>query len=702
MCRELGHGRKTMKTTKALTLVLFLIVDLSAHGQNTIRFNDVKVTEERAIRLSWASNSNEVYQVQCADALATNDDGSTTWSVLYDHYPSHGTNTFWLDTGNYGADTIIPHPKYSPMRFYRVFNEGTNCGESPFVVVTSPTNGSILSGQVTVSVTATSSYPIVSIKLFVDGQAMNPTLDGTNFVINTCEWPNGAHILFATARALSGNPELSGSLGVVQGQSVSSYVPVSFSNLITKVAFSQWFFEPSLGQTQEVTASFGAPAGWTLQIVDESSNAVRTVTGSGTSLVFDWDGTGDGGTNIPDGVYHYQISAETNGNEFSMALSGGSSLEPSLGTVGDPETVWTLQGNGDAVPLAIYPFGIDTNGMTLFEATRSEAQDVVAPSISSAFSVGGGAASADFSGPSEQETIAPTRPPTASNKNTVNTYGIAYWDYGDFPNGRTLGIPGNGQPIPQHVHLNGSPDGSISYDPALESGESVAWYLRSVFLPNAWKQSFEKADKDLSSQRIRRNDQSYFGGELFTSVALGVFISHGSYGTDPDYSPGASGARQAYFPSGNPSDNGVNKFDTGWLRMCQFGFGGNLKWMNIGACNIFDDAIFDSMSSVGGIPLKTTHLICGESSSIFISGDLYYNWAANMIVKKESISQAWFDAGVTTYKDFPPTNSTTMTFRVVGYPECLLDTIATNTAPSSPSAAPRNLTEVHQQVFPFP
>src|SRR6185312_17352452 len=112
------------------------------------------------------------------------------------------------------------------------------------------------SDQVTVSVTATSSYPKININLYVDGQEMWPTADGTNFVINTCEWPNGPHTLFATAKALSGFPGPIGSLGILEGQAVSTYVPVTFSNLITKVAFSQVYFEPSLGQTQEVTAAF--------------------------------------------------------------------------------------------------------------------------------------------------------------------------------------------------------------------------------------------------------------------------------------------------------------------------------------------------------------------------------------------------------------------------------------------------------------
>jgi hypothetical protein len=170
-----------MKTaSRSLALNVSILFALSTHAQNTIQFNSVTNTEEGAIRLSWASNSNEVYQVQCADALATNDDGSTTWSVLYDNYPSHGTNTFWLDTGNYVSTPAIVHPKYSPMRFYRILSEGTNDGESPFIAITSPTNGSVLADQVTISVTTTSSYPIVNVKLFVDGQEMKPSLDGTN------------------------------------------------------------------------------------------------------------------------------------------------------------------------------------------------------------------------------------------------------------------------------------------------------------------------------------------------------------------------------------------------------------------------------------------------------------------------------------------------------------------------------------------
>jgi len=686
-----------MKIAKSLAIIVSMLAALGAQGQNTIQFNSVTNTEEGAIRLSWASNSNEVYQIQCTDTLIDTNSGLTPWQVLCDNYPSHGTNTFWLDTGNYGADTPIVHPKYSPMRFYRILSEGTNSGEAPIVTVTSPTNGSVLSGQATISVTKISSYPNVSIELFVDGQRMKPTLDGTNFVINTCEWPNGPHTLFATAKALSGFPGPIGSLGILEGQAVSTYVPVTFSNLITKVAFSQVYFEPSLGQTQEVTAAFGANVDWTLQIIDDSSNAVRTVTGSGTSLVYDWDGTGEGGTNIPDGVYHYQISAVTNGGDFSMVLSGAISSSMVSSTY-QPEIPWVLQPNGATVPLALFPPQI-TNGMTIVQASSSEIwPDEEASLLSGGVSGSGGAASPDFAGPDDQTTTAPTRPDTAPIKNILYTYGIAYWDY---LGGRTLDIPQDGKPFPStgHIHINDGTDASVGFDNLGNDGAAAAIRLRSVFEDRGWKQRFERHDNQLTTLDLRRNDLSYFGGEILTTVTLGIFLSHGCYGSAPDFSPGSSGSEQTYFPSGNLADTGVDSFDRGWLRMCQIGFGGNLKWAIMNGCNSLNDPNYTSMSSVGAIPLKTTHLLCGVSTTDDQNGDFFLQWGLKVFAANETIAQAWFDAARQNLSTVTPTNGP-IVYRVTGYAECFSDTIVSNTPPSSPSSAPRNLIEQHQTVYP--
>ncbi|HEX3719418.1 MAG TPA: FlgD immunoglobulin-like domain containing protein [Verrucomicrobiae bacterium] len=88
---------------------------------------------------------------------------------------------------------------------------------------------------------------------------------------------------------------------------------MTFSNLIQEISFTQPFFAPEDGTTQQITAVFAANVNWTLQIQDVNTNTVRTVTGSGGTMLFDWDGTGDGGTNLPVGTYTYLISAMTNG-----------------------------------------------------------------------------------------------------------------------------------------------------------------------------------------------------------------------------------------------------------------------------------------------------------------------------------------------------------------------------------------------------
>lgn len=318
------------------------------------------------------------------------------------------------------------------MRFYRILDTGTSSGDNPLVAITSITNGASLSGQVTIIVKATSDLQIVTTALYVNGQQMDSSDDGSNYGINTCEWLNGPHVLYATAKAESTLSGPSGPYPIQIGRGVSPFVQVSFNNLISEVAFSQPFFLPSLGQTQQVTANFAANVNWTLQIMDDSSNVVRTATGGGSSLSFNWDGNGDGGTSIPDGVYDYHIYAQTNGQPLVV---GGGSGGSGTGTPPVPDSafaslalvtpeLWAISGDGSGtpVPLILYPPGFDTNGMVIFSASPSEvyvAQE--SSSVEQLSPMSGGFApmgtGAGYSGPSAQGTTAPTRPPTSPEKN---------------------------------------------------------------------------------------------------------------------------------------------------------------------------------------------------------------------------------------------------------------------------------------------
>ncbi|MGH7953896.1 MAG: DUF6345 domain-containing protein, partial [Limisphaerales bacterium] len=245
------------------------------------------------------------------------------------------------------------------------------------------------------------------------------------------------------------------------------------------------------------------------------------------------------------------------------------------------------------------------------------------------------------------------------------------------------------------VHLDGDTYSTASYGsvPPDTEAKNVVTVMRS----KGWKPVFNKHDNNLFVQELRRNDQNYGGGEIFTEATIGIFMGHGSYGTDLDYSPGASGSYQTYLPSGNPNETQ----DNAWLRMCQFGFGGSLKWMVIDACFFLTDSNqnFSSMVNAGGIPLKTTHLICSAITSIDLDATLEQRWAKNIMSTTNTIATAWFNAGHAAYQA-EVNNPDTIIFRVAGYPECLADTLTNNVAPYNPSSAPGNLDKRDFQVNP--
>src|SRR5665213_2738462 len=122
--------------------------------QNELQMISVQPTPDKTMILTWQGNSNEIYEIDEADSIGTN---GMVWNKLDDDYPSQGTNTFWMDAGNYFATPEIVSPRFSPMRFYRVIMTGTNTDSPPSVAVTYPTNGAMLSSNVAVVVSASAS-----------------------------------------------------------------------------------------------------------------------------------------------------------------------------------------------------------------------------------------------------------------------------------------------------------------------------------------------------------------------------------------------------------------------------------------------------------------------------------------------------------------------------------------------------------------
>jgi len=662
--------------------------------QNTLHFTGVNATAENAMQLHWASNTNEIYEIDEADALVDTNTGSITWNTLYENYPSQGTNTLWLDTGNYFTDPEILHPSKMPMRLYRVTLTGTNTLSAPSVSITSLTNGFDASGDITVTVTANSVQYFLSTKLYVDGQEMNVPDTSTNwtdsggtnyitdtYVINSCEWPNGSHTLFGTAYCQSGASGAHNASTIGIGYGVSPYVSVIFDNLVTRISFSQPFFTPEDGQIQQVTASFTANANWTLQIQDVNSNTVRTATGSGTSMLFNWDGKDGSGVDLPVGNYTYLFTVQTNGSSFSITSEESSiissSFDDSAELWASPTTDWTV-----AVPLALYPPGFDTNGFTIFEASPSEMLSLRSSEMTSrtsfaAMDAGSGAASQDYNGASAQTSRAPKRPPVNPVKGRAGVYGVAYQTYSANGAWFELGPPLNGV-LTQHVLLEGKTtvaDSTFDYDPLPQYKREANNFIEQMKKGN-WSRGFARVDDKLSINDLRGS------GTIYNSVKLGLVLLHGTYGSGLDYTVG--GCKQMYFPI--TAGHGAQ-----YIRMSEMNFGSSatngLKWMAISACNSLFHTDWSNMQSLGVKPYNSNlHLLLGTDSTVYTDDHIMELWAKYMTKGRGTnapmtIKDAWVNSASDAYHQTRFNYPITMKFAVAGDSSCISDTLNSTSTP---------------------
>jgi Family of unknown function (DUF6345) len=694
---------KTIRQKIIGAIALPFAFAMQTNGQTAIQFTAIRVTDEGAIHLEWASQSNHVYKVQCADTLIDTNTGTITWQTLYDDYPSQGTNTMWLDTGNYLNDPVILHPKNMPMRFYQIVDEGADtASDEPSISIGSPTSGSVVSDTLTIFVSAATDQAVIHTKLYVDGQEMQIRLYGTNYfdgstnyigdtyAINTCEWGNGPHVLFATAETYSTPEGLNNAAQPLIGHGVSPFVSVTFSNLITRVSFSQYFFDPDAGQTQQVSSVFAANCDWTLNVIDIFSNVVRTATGSGSTMLFSFDGNDNSGTSIPAGVYYYVISAQTNGQAFQSQGSGGgdsggsSPPSPSIASasVGDSMELFAMPSNGAgaAVPLILYPPGYDTNSFLIFEATPSE----MMPQQTSLLGAGTmDSATSDatpmYSGAASQSTTTPTRRPTVPAIRIAGTVGVGYQRYLSWTNQYAPTSPDNGLHIGQHIQMEGiGGSNPIKYH-AMGAYEKEAKGFISVMQNfSSWKTTINKVDDNLKLSDLQGQSTPFNG------VNLGLLLLHGTYGTGIDYA--ANGCEQMYFPIA--SGGGAT-----YLRMSDMNFGGGgangLKWMAIMACYSLQHDNWANMQSLGVKPYNANlHLLLGCDTTEYADPDMLAYWARYMAwgITNNSPMQvrtAWYQAAKDAYAyAIMPSGQTPLVWAVAGDNNCYYDTIKTNYNPA--------------------
>ncbi|MGH7953450.1 MAG: DUF6345 domain-containing protein [Limisphaerales bacterium] len=598
------------------------------------------------------------------------------------------------------------------MLFYRILDEGSDSllTDEPTVGIDVLTNNTIVSGELTFTVTAATDQPgLHGTILYVDGQEMqgadsttNYTIGSTNYEtdtysINTCEWLNRTHILFATTEATSQYSSQENGGAVLTGHGVSPFVSVLFNNLVEGISFSQPSFDPSSGQTQQVSAVFPLNSDWTLNIVDVYSNVVQTASGSGMSMLYNWDGTSNG-TNLPNGLYYYYITAQTNGESDEIVgggsggSSGGSPPSPDFAFSETPE-LWAMSADdSDAVPLAIYPPGFDTNGLTIFSASPAEinaARTSVSRtsfgSMDSGFSPDGiGDPSYVTPLPNPQPSPpTPQRPPNNPVRGLAGTIGVAADTYtaNGTTNGPSVGPLDNGYHIGLYIYMQGSTS-ARSNPPRPEHKTEVSTFVKTMQF-YGWSNPLNEIDDQLNINDLRGS------GSKFNSVNMAIFLGHGTYGTSADNASGANGCEQMYYTvtSGTSAQ---------YLRLSEMNMGGaganGLKWMVLDQCYSLFHANWSNMQSLGVKPYNSNmHLILGAQTETWTSSRKwenfahYMNYGTSILAGHYSpltIRNAYYQATQDAFHGVSLPPGTTTTLAVAGDSACLDDTLQSTNTPS--------------------
>jgi hypothetical protein len=152
---------------------------------------------------------------------------------------------------------------------------------------------------------------------------------------------NGPHTIFAVAQNTTVAPATEVNADVRNAFAASPIVSVIFSNYVSRFYFSEPFFEPELGETQNISAVFAANSDWTLTITDPSGATNRTVSGTGATMNFAWDGKGNGGVTLSNDAYDFTLTASaasllasSTGGTATSPLTKAKKVKGKVGTVG--------------------------------------------------------------------------------------------------------------------------------------------------------------------------------------------------------------------------------------------------------------------------------------------------------------------------------------------------------------------------------
>ena len=662
---------KSIQSAIICTFVIIVAASIKVEAETNILIKPPVIAADKTVKLNWNAQTGAVYQIEAADSLTTPGSQGFQWIIRETDCVSKGTNAEWMDVGTAQWIPRILHPRFQPMRFYRVQKVKQATLASP-VVSLQLSQSNLINGDLyaTVNVSfADTNQQMSSVGVFVDGQRLYSVPSESFAVfINSCEWPNGPHEIYAIATTVDSGETLPGN-GEAETNAanfavgISSSYSVTFSNYISQFFVAVPFFIPASGQTQEVVATFPEDTCWRLTVLDYQNTPVRLFTNQSSSLYVAWDGNDGSGNSLPYGYYDYFIEARPSrfgcldsfaanaymNNSFAGAidlvskpapiqfstepsnniedidtpsLNSRSLVETNSTTPHWPEN-WTITYDGtnkliNGVPAILYP-PIFESGIPISSGrTRNGASESI------------GNLQADDWGDGVYTTQTPNRSPGNLFKGYAGTVGIGF--QGHHPGGSGWALPPGGVISP-----SSPPYGS------LVNASTIAIGFSSDMVLYGWRTSFYLGNDNLNYTNLFPEAGTYSGQSTFASRCdFGLLVGHmtATANIDPNYS-----CTHSYYPFYNSKQPGA--YQWGALPGMDFGYywgGSPLKWMALYGCNSLRYEDMNDMWTKFRLPMPPNiRLLLGSEEGVFIHPSFGGRFALDLN-NSMTIVDAWCDA----------------------------------------------------------
>ncbi len=661
--------------------VLTCCLTSKLQAQTNINIKAPIAADDHTMKISWNAEAGAVYQVESADSLTDIGSQGLQWVIRESDCASKGTNAEWMDVGSPQWIPRILPPRFQPMRFYRVAKVKQATLTPPPTVTLQLDQSNLVSGFINAAASVTyadTNQQMSSLKIFVDGQEIDSAADDSlSATINSCEWPNGQHEIYAVVTTVDAGETLPDSDDETETNAANFAIGVSasqfvtFSNYISEFFVTTPFFDPAQGQTQEVMAAFPEDTCWNLYVLDYNYNPVQEFSGQSSSLDVTWDGTDGNGNQTYYGFYDYYIEARPlrfgcpsgptsmssarmlAGRSTSSAISSSSSQQlpariqfnelggiqeiintPSLNPLPSEEMemaaslsaerVITYVGTNEfinGVPAILYPPEPDES-LTSTRAARAGLRTGAIP-------MDGGSGGSTFDD-GVYTTDFPNRVPGNLFKGYAGIVGVG--SQGHHPHSPSFPLPPGGV-----ISLSHPPYG------ALHNATVIADGFSKQMVKYGWRTGFNLKDDNLNSTNLFPVLGAGSGDGTFAkNCHFGLLVGHmtaTSY-TDPDYY-----VTHSFFPVYNTVQPGRYQ----WIPLPGMDFGKNdgsspLKWMCLYGCNSlrYEDA--DDMWTHFVLPMPPNlRLLLGSEEGVFIHPSFGPRFADDLN-NSMSIVDAWCEA----------------------------------------------------------